>query len=60
MGATFEVKDALETKDQKVLGFRNLEYGYFVDYLEGKEPTDFWGQRNSLSRFQALLSENIV
>jgi len=36
--------DSLEKKDEKMFGFWSLEdhpYGYLVDYLEGKKPTDF-------------------
>jgi len=46
LGATFEGQGCVGVleKDEKFLGFRSLEddpYGYLVDYLEGKEPTNF-------------------
>jgi len=47
LGSTFEAQrcdGGLAKKDEKVLGFRSLEdnpYVYLVDYLKGKELTDF-------------------
>ena len=54
---------SLEKKVKEDLGNRSLEVhaiDYLVENLEGEELSDFCGQGQVYSRFQALLLENVV
>jgi len=58
MGSTFEGQSCvggLEKKDEKVLGFRSLEYdtyGYLVDYLQGRDRRIFQANKISCQDFK--------